>query len=135
MTWPIIIGSLGLAFLSAYIFFKLGENGKSEHFILQLLMIAFIIGSVSTLGGAVYKGTNCHLIPTNATNTNNQITYTYDEVCYSEPVANSDSFVQLTSYYYQFFTTYLILYFIYRVLLTFGYIDKIKTKLNGYKKK
>ena len=138
MSYAIIIGASVLAFLSAYIFFKLGENTGSEHIVLQLLMISMIVGSVSVLGGAVFKDTNCHLVAVNSTTTNDVIDYEYGQFCYDEPTPQSNSFIRLTSYFYRLFMTYVIVYFIYRVLIAFGVLDKmyayIKSKTNGYKK-
>lgn len=131
MTTVILLGALGLTFISAYMFFKFGENTGNEHFVLQLLLVAMIVGGIAIAGAAGYNAANCQTMAVNSTVAGGVTTYGYDTVCNTSPVGVSDTFVRYTSYYYRIFMTYVIVYFIYRVLVAWGKLPDVFTRRGG----
>lgn len=136
-----IIGAGIVAFISAYMFFKLGENTGKEHIVLQLLIFSILVGSVVVIGGATFKATNCDMVQTNTTtqeitsssNQTDSITYhNYEYQCQEEPFGISDTFLKLTQWFYRLSLTYLIIYFIYKVLLAIG-VDLVENIKNRFK--
>lgn len=127
-----ILGAGILAFLSVYMFFKLGENTGKEHIVLQLLLLAMIISSVLVVGAASFKATNCDYVIANATDDGTTMTYAHEYQCQDEPFGISETFLKVTQWFYRLFMIYLIIYFIYKVLIAIG-VDLVDIIRNRFK--
>ena len=127
----VIAGGL-LACLSSYIFFKLGENTGSQHFILQLLMISMITAGVSILGVAALDSTKeCEWLMNETVEEGNQTSYEYNYQCLSEPSGVGETFQLTTTWFYRIFVLYMFFYIIFAVLDYFGKIPGKKNNNRG----
>ena len=127
-----IIVSGILAFIAAYMFFKLGENTGKEHVFYQLLLFSIIMASVLTLGGATFRASNCDLIPVNSTLVGDVTSYKYDYVCQEDPIPISNTFLKVTQWFWRLSLTYIIVYIVYKLMLAMG-VDLIASIKRRFK--
>ena len=115
-----------------YPYFKLSDNTGNEHIALQLLILAILISSISVIGGASFKATNCDFVTTNSTINGTITNYEYGYVCQDTPLGISNTFLKVTTWFYRLMISYLILYFIYKLFMYLG-IDLIESFKNKFK--
>lgn len=121
----IVLASACLAFLATYMFFKLGENTGSQHFILQLLMIAIIISSVSIMGVAGLDASReCSWQTSYIETMGGDQELQYDYVCLDEPSNVAETFLYVTTWFYRLFILYMFFYILFAVLGYFGKLPK-----------
>lgn len=122
-----IIAGIGLTiFLLAYIMFKLKtdvNDGGQNHFILQLILMFFIVGLIALLGKATLdSGSVCNWNVINQTVTANTTTFVNSYQC-ATPVTNTSlNFYKASLWIVRILFTYIFLYIAYEVLKYIGWV-------------
>jgi len=118
---------LGIAsFLLILLFFKLGEirQSGSNHFLLQLLVLGFILGTFILIGKATIDAENSEFCSWNVVNSTevdiNTSTYGYDYQCHTNTSSTGVTFYKMITWFVRVVATYIVLYFIYEILNYFG---------------
>ena len=114
----------GLAFVTiilVYMFFKLGEgamrDGKRNHFLLQILLLFFIISAVPLMGKVSLDDRDfCSWNVVNSTMTGYTTSYDYEYQCETNTHTTPDTFYNLTVWFFRLVSGYVVYYFIYEVL-------------------
>ena len=117
----ILIGIGIFLFTSLYMFFKLGEQkavNNKNHFLLQLLLLFFIISSVTLLGKVSYDAQdNCSFEMINSTIASNVTAYEYDYLCVDNINVTGLTFYKSTLWFFRLIALYVFGYFVYEVLV------------------
>lgn len=127
MTYGVLAGvGIGL-FLLIYMFFKFNRFNDSEqgknHFLLQLIILFFIIAGFILLGKAtVDLQQPCSFQVVNSSETAGTYTYDYDYVCFEEVSNTGTIFYKIMSWFVRIFSFYIFIYIIYEVLKFWGVI-------------
>jgi len=130
MSIAVLIG-IGLAtWLMIYIAFKLKQDladksveGGNNHFLLQLLILFFIIAGFILIGKATIDlQDNCAWQVANETTVGNITTYNNDYVCSANTNNTANIFYKGVTWFARLFATYIFLYIGYEVLKYLGWV-------------
>lgn len=132
----VLIGAGIVTFLLLLLFWKLdgskGENGekKSNHVLLQILLLGFILAGFVIIGKASLddSGSVCSwVVNTSAYNASTDVTtYNYSYNCVDSNVGIGLTFYNLTVWIMRIIGLYIFLYLVYVVLTYFGYLSNKK---------
>jgi len=112
----VLVGSIAIAFLLAYMLFKLGDREGKEHFLLQLLLLFMIMGCVLIAGKAVSDETDyCAWNMMNSTINSNVTSYSWEYECSDNTNNTNLTFFNLTLWFVRLLALYIMVYFIYSV--------------------
>ena len=121
MTYGVLAG-VGIAlFLLIYMFFKFNrfsdEKQGSNHFLLQLLILFFILAGFLLLAKAtVDVSNNCEQELVNSTVVGDTSVYNYDIVCNESPYNTSSIFYKVILWFVRIISFYIFIYIAYEVL-------------------
>lgn len=128
----------GIAFVTiilVYMFFKLGDNavrhgkGNTNHFLLQVLLLFFIISAVPLMGKVSLDDKDfCSWNVVNSTTNGYTTSYDYDYQCEPNPNTTSDTFYDLTVWFFRLVASYVVYYFIYEVLKYLNWVGGGKSE-------
>lgn len=126
MSLGVIIGISATIFLLAYIMFKLKTDvdaGGQNHFILQLILMFFIVGLLALMGKATLDSSQpCQWLVVNQTVTGDTTTFTNEYVC-DEATSNTGlNFYKAIMWTVRILFTYIFLYIAYEVLKYLGWV-------------
>jgi hypothetical protein len=116
-----------VGFLLIFMFFKLGENEK-KHYLLQLLMLGFILGIFVLIGKAGLDTNDysyCSWNMKNYTMTGGNVTnMNYAFECPSNPPSTAGTFYKTTTWIMRVTIIYLFIYYFYELMMYFGLIKR-----------
>lgn len=118
----LLLSSIGVVlFVLVVIFNRLGNNEEgSSHYLLQLLVLGFILGCLLLVGKVVVDNPdNCSWNQANATITGNVTTYGYSYDCFDDGKTTGDVFFKSIVWFVKIISIYLVLYFVYELLTYF----------------
>ena len=123
----LLIGLGIFIFTCVYMFFKLSEQKITQelqgekptnHFVLQLMILFFILSSVLLLGKVGIDDSNhCDFVVTNSTIVGNVTNNSYDYLCSTNTNSTSFTFYKITLWFMRLLTAYIFIYFTYEVLI------------------
>lgn len=105
------------------LFFKLNSTEDNKHFLLQLLLLGFVLVIVVLIGKAAldYKD-DCSWVVANSTTSGGYDIYNYNYQCHTNDKTTADTFYKITLWIMRIVAIYIFLYFVYEVLVSFGLI-------------
>lgn len=111
LTLVVGLGIVGL--LLMLLFFKLGEGeGERSHWILQVLMLGFIVGVMVLIGKATMDDQdNCSWLTNSTTVTGNTTSYTHVYTCNDNANNTARTFYDVTVWILRIVGIYILLYF------------------------
>lgn len=122
----LLIGIGIFAIICIYMFFKLGEQQKEtkqSHFILQLLILFFVLISLVLVGKVGLDDSNhCEFVNSNSTIVGNVTTNDYVYLCETNINSTSNIFYKTTLWFMRLILIYMFIYFTYEVLIYFGVV-------------
>lgn len=133
----VLVGASVVCFILVLLFWKLGEGSKDEngnkrsnHVMLQILLLGFILACIVLVGKAALDDSSqsCDWL-TNTTVVNattNTTTYTYSYNCASTGKTTGRTFYGLTVWIMRLVGVYIFCYLVYVVLVYFGYVGEKK---------
>ena len=128
----LLIGIGIFLFTCVYMFFKLSDQQlrakltdqeAPNHFILQLMILFFILSAVVLVGKvSLNSNDDCSFEVINSTIVGNTTTYAHDYVCVSNPSTTALTFYKSTLWFMSLILSYIFIYFIYEVLKFEGWV-------------
>ena len=131
MGTALIIGGItAFCFLLIYMFFKLNDvktkspdGTKIGHFLLQLIVLLFLLSSLILLGKATLDGRDsCSFVNTNTTIEGGLTSYNYDYICEADTKNTVNIFYYVVVSFVSLTFLYLFISFIYSVLVFLGWV-------------
>ena len=122
MSGAILINSLAIVgALLLILFFKLNEAEDKKHFLLQLLLLGFVLGIIVLAGKTAldYKD-DCSWLVNNDTVTGDTTSYNYTYQCHTNENNTASIFYNITVWVMRIVAIYILLYFVYEILVFFG---------------
>lgn len=126
MGGAILINSLAVVgVLLVILFFKLNDSEDKKHFLLQLLLLGFILGIAVLVGKTAldYKD-DCSWLVMNDTISGDYTVYNYDYQCHENTNTTAETFYKVTTWIMRIVAIYIFLYFVYELLVYFGLIGR-----------
>lgn len=134
MNTPVIVAaSLGIAFICAYMLFKIGDRVKESpynvHYALQIILYSMVVMGIFIAGSAAYNtGQVCsyeinstfsnETTPT-ASETDTNTTYYYDLICEEDPVLAGKSLFSVVNWFLRLMFLYLFGFVVYSIYYHF----------------
>ena len=126
----VILGIALFCGLLAYMFFKLGDQSqtspdgkRTSHFVLQLIMLVFLLSGVVLLGKATLDSQNhCDWLETNSTISASVSHYEYAWTCEENTANTANTFYYIVMGWVSIVFLYLVTYFVYSVLVFLGWV-------------
>jgi len=122
----LLLGIGIFAVICIYMFFKLSEQTKEtgrSHFILQLLILFFVLISLVLIGKVGLDDSNmCEFVITDSTLIANTTTYNHTYLCETNTNTTSETFYQTTLWFFRLVLIYMFIYFAYEVLVFTGLV-------------
>ena len=108
----ILLASIGIfGFLLLFMFFKLGENKENNHYILQLVVLGFLLGLFVLIGKTALDEKNyCAWNVVNSTTTNGVNLYNYNYMCEENTHTTTRSFYNTIIWFVKVVMMYIFLY-------------------------
>jgi hypothetical protein len=124
----VLMSGMGIVgFLLIFMFFKLGE-GEKKHYLLQLLMLGFILGIFVLIGKASLDSNDysyCSWNMKNYTSVGGNITdMNYSFECPNNPPNTAGTFYKTTLWIMRVTFIYLFIYYFYELMSYFGLIKR-----------
>lgn len=118
--FALLVGLGIFAFLLVYMFFKLGERGDGKHYVLQVLMLGFILLVFVLIAKATMDEKDyCSWNVVNSTTVGTYNVYNYDYLCKTNTHNTTDSFYETVMWVVRVVGFYMFFYFIYEVIKYF----------------
>lgn len=121
-----LLMALGIfGFMLLFMFFKLRSDGQeSEHFLLQLLVLGFLLGVFVLIGKVGLDDKDfCSWNVANSTVSGDTTVYVYDYECSTNNKTTSTSFYTLITWLIRCIVIYIILFFFYDLAKRLGWIS------------
>ena len=128
MSGAILINSLAIVgAMLLILFFKLNDAEDKKHFLLQLLILGFVLGIILLAGKTAldYKD-DCSWLVNNSTTSGSTSTYEYAYTCHTNTNTTANTFYNVTVWVMRIFAVYMLIYFFYEVAVYFGIIGGVK---------
>lgn len=122
LTLLVALGIFG--FMLLFMFFKLRSDGQeSEHFLLQLLVLGFLLGVFVLIGKVGLDDKDfCSWNVANSTVSGDVTVYDYDYECSTNTKTTSTNFYSLITWLIRCVVIYVVLFFFYDLTKRLGWI-------------
>ena len=119
----LLLSAIGIVlFVLIVLFNRLGNNdGGSSHYLLQLLVLGFILGCLLLVGKtAVDNQDTCAWNVVNSTTSGSVTSYGYEYQCIENTKNTNNVFFKSIVWFVKIVSIYIVLYFIYELLSYFN---------------